>query len=239
MIRLSRVGKRYGRQWALHDVSLTVDRGEVLGILGPNGSGKTTLFKILAGSLRPSTGCAIIAGCDVFRDSQNARANIGYVPENAPLYEWMRVDEFLRTFARLKHVDEARINERLAQLYRQFDLDDVQHRPIKQLSRGYRQRLSVAQAVLHEPPVLLMDEPTNGLDPRQVVEARTVIQQLTAERATLISSHILSEIAELAHRVAFLVAGYLLTVVDISNVADKTAYLETRYLELTKSRGQR
>jgi len=225
--------KFYGRRRAVDDVSFELERGQVLGLLGPNGSGKSTILRMLVGYVRPSSGRARIAGHDVTTDGSAARANIGYVPEDAPLYNAMRVDEFLRSMAALKGIEAGAVAQACARVQRQLALDDVTRVVIRQLSRGYRQRVAIAQALLTEPPLLIMDEPTNGLDPRQIIEWRTLIQSLAGSHAILITSHILGEIEKVADRAAILRDGRLLAVVDVHDQHGGRVDLEARFLELT------
>ena len=212
LIVAEQLTKWYGPRLALDRVSLEVEAGEVMGLLGPNGSGKTTILRILTGYLRPSGGTARIAGLDVVDDSLAARARVGYVPEDAPLYGWMRVRELLRFMARLKGLTPPRIAAVVDAAIERLALGDVQHLLIGKLSRGYRQRVAVAQALLGEPDLLVLDEPTNGLDPRQIIEMRGHIRALAGEHTVLVTSHILGEIERVADRVAILLRGRLLGV---------------------------
>src|SRR5712691_7938446 len=204
--------KWYGPRLAVDRVSLDVEAGEVMGLLGPNGSGKTTILRILAGYLRPSAGTAHIAGLDVVHDSLAARARVGYVPEDVPLYDWMRVREFLVFMARLKRLSRRAAAGAVDGAIEQLGLSDVQRLLIGKLSRGYRQRVAIAQALLGNPDLLILDEPTTGLDPRQIIEMRGHIRALAGERTVLVTSHILGEIERVADRVAILLSGRLLGV---------------------------
>jgi ABC-2 type transport system ATP-binding protein len=212
VVSVERLGKRYGSRQAVDDVSFEVNEGEVVGLLGPNGSGKTTILRILTGYLRPSEGTVRIDGFDVVRDGHQARARVGYVPENAPLYDHMRVDEFLHFMGRLRGMRGPALRRAVESARARLALDPVGDAVIGRLSRGYRQRVSIAQAVLHEPKLLVLDEPTNGLDPRQVIELRGLLRTLAHDSAVLVTSHILAEMERLADRVAILLAGRLLSV---------------------------
>ncbi len=229
IVTVNRVTKRYRGRLAVHEVSLTVSRGEVLGLLGPNGSGKTTLLRILAGYLSPTSGRAIVAGHDTVDQPMQARRCIGYVPEHAPLYSHMRVDEFLRLMGRLRGVPPSGVGARVAAVAARLRVDDVLRAPIRTLSRGYRQRVAIAQALLHDPAVLLLDEPTNGLDPRQIIDTRSLIAELARERTVIMSSHILGEVEKTAHRVAILLEGRLLAARGMAETPD----LEALFLSLT------
>jgi ABC-2 type transport system ATP-binding protein len=204
--------KWYGPRLAVDRVSLEVEAGEVMGLLGPNGSGKTTILRILTGYLRPSAGTARIAGLDVVQDSLAARARVGYVPEDVPLYGWMRVREFLVFMARLKGLSRRAATGAVDGTIERLALGDVQRLLIGKLSRGYRQRVAIAQALLGNPDLLILDEPTNGLDPRQIIEMRGHIRALAGERTVVVTSHILGEIERVADRVAILLSGRLLGV---------------------------
>ena len=204
-----RLSKRYGARLVVDDVSFAVEAGEVMGLLGPNGSGKTTVLRLLTGYLHPSSGTARIAGFDVVEAGLAARRYVGYVPEDVPLYSHMRVDEFLAFMGRLKGLSGPPLRDGVALVCQHLHLSDVRSTVIGKLSRGYRQRVAIAQALLNDPPLLLLDEPTNGLDPRQIIEMRALIRALATTHAILVTSHILSEIEKIAHRVAILLDGRL------------------------------
>ena len=212
ILSIERLGKRYGRRHAVDGVSFEVNEREVVGLLGPNGSGKTTILRVLTGYLRPSEGTVRIDGFDVVRDGQEARARVGYVPENAPLYGHMRVDEFLNFMGQLRGLRGPALRRGIDSARARLALDPVGDAVIGRLSRGYRQRVSIAQAVLHEPKLLVLDEPTNGLDPRQVIELRGLLRTLAHDSAVLVTSHILAEMERVADRVAILLDGRLLAV---------------------------
>ncbi|MBV8577150.1 MAG: ABC transporter ATP-binding protein [Acetobacteraceae bacterium] len=203
--------KRYGPRIALHGVSFTIAAREVVGLLGPNGSGKSTLLRLLTGYLVPSAGAARIDGLDVVAESLEVRRRVGYVPEDAPLYEWMRVSEFLDFMARIKGLAGAAVRRAANAAAEQLALGPVLRLPIGKLSRGYRQRVAIAQALLCNPKVLVFDEPTNALDAFQVVAVRELIRSLAGSRTIVVASHVLSEIEKMASRVMILVEGRLLT----------------------------
>jgi ABC-2 type transport system ATP-binding protein len=210
VVAADHLSKRYGKRLAVDDVSLGIERGEVMGLLGPNGSGKTTLLRVLA--VHPTSGTARIAGVDVVQDSLGARRHVGYVPEATPLYPGMEVAEFLTFMARLKRVPGGTVAAAVDAAAERLGLQQFRRMQIGKLSHGYRQRVAIAQALLGEPDLLILDEPTNGLDPRQIIEVRGLIRSLAGERTILVTSHILTEIEKVADRVAILLDGRLLAV---------------------------
>ncbi|HMJ99852.1 MAG TPA: ABC transporter ATP-binding protein [Reyranella sp.] len=218
------VSKRYGPTLALESLDLEIERGEVFGLLGPNGSGKTTFIRLLAGYLLPTSGHLEIDGCDSVRDTLRARARIGYVPEAAPVYGNMRVREFLTFMARLRGLPARQVGGAVDRVIDMLALGAVAHRPARVLSRGYRQRTAIAQALVHDPPVVILDEPTNGLDPRQIIEIRELIRGLAGHHTVIVSSHVLPEVARIADRVAILLDGRLLGVRAIADTPDLEAW---------------
>jgi ABC-2 type transport system ATP-binding protein len=229
IVSIERVSKRYGYVVAVSDVSLDVRRGEVLSLLGPNGSGKTTLLRMLTGYLAPTAGRLTVAGFDTEREAMEARRRIGYVPESLPLYGHMRVREFLSFIARLRGLTRRAAPAAVDEVIERLRLGDRATAPIRTLSRGYRQRVAIGQGLVHRPDILVLDEPTNGLDPRQIIETRTLIRELSGERTVIMSSHILGEVEKTADRVAILLGGRLL---DVRSMGD-TPDLEALFLSLT------
>jgi ABC-2 type transport system ATP-binding protein len=207
MIQVEGISKVFGQTAALQDVSFHVERGEVLGFLGPNGAGKTTTMRILTGYLAPSAGRATVAGFDVFSQSLEVRRRIGYMPETVPLYPEMTIRSYMEYLARLRTV--AHPQDRLAYVLEACGLEDRTEAIIGKLSKGYRQRVGLAQALLHDPEVLILDEPTIGLDPKQVVEVRGLIRGLGGERTVILSSHILPEVSETCGRVLIINQGHI------------------------------
>ena len=203
--------KRYGPRPAVRGVSFAIEEGEVIGLLGPNGSGKSTILRVLAGYLPPSAGNVRIAGMDVAADSVAVRAQVGYVPEDAPLYDGMRVVEFLHFMATIKGVAGRAVRGAVTSAAERLDLAPVLGMPIGKLSRGYRQRVAIAQALVNDPPLLILDEPTNALDAYQVIAVRALVRSLAGRRTVLVASHVLTEIERVASRVMILVDGRLLT----------------------------
>lgn len=203
------IAKRYGPVLALDDFTLDIRPGEVFCLLGPNGSGKTTFIRLLAGFMSPTAGSLQVAGFDVQREPMQARRRIGYAPEAAPMYRHMRVGEFLTFMARLRQVPSREVKQAVARVAEQLAITDKLDAPMPTLSRGYRQRVCIAQALVHEPELLILDEPSNGLDPRQIIEMRHLIRSLAGRYTVLMSSHILPEVARTADRVAVLLGGKL------------------------------
>jgi ABC-2 type transport system ATP-binding protein len=206
------LSKRYGDLLAVNDVSFAVGRGEVVGFLGPNGAGKTTIMRILTGFLPASDGTALLAGHDIFDEPLAARRSVGYLPETPPLYPEMDVASYLKFVARLKDVPRARVKDAVDRAVERCGLAHVHRRVIGTLSKGYRQRVGLAQAIVHEPPVLILDEPTVGLDPIQIREIRDLIAELTQgsedQRQTVVlSTHILAEVEAICRRVILINGG--------------------------------
>jgi len=207
MIEVQNLTKRYPTQVAVSDVTFSVREGEILGFLGPNGAGKTTTMRVLTGFLPPSSGTARIAGHDIVRESRQARASLGYLPESAALYGEMRVREYLRFRARLEGVTGPEVNRRVDDAIGRCLIEEVADRKVENLSKGYRQRTALAGALVHRPPVLILDEPTVGLDPAQIIRIRETIRALGRERAVLLSTHILPEVDAVCDRVLIIDRG--------------------------------
>jgi len=210
MIEVRDLTKRYGNRVAIRGVSFTVAQGEIVGLLGPNGAGKSTTMRILAGFLPATYGTARVAGHDVARESLEVRRRIGYMPENNPLYPEMRVVEYLRFRARLKGLRGRRARERVEMVLEQCGLTEVRRRLIGQLSKGYRQRVGLADALVHEPDLIILDEPTIGLDPHQIRSVRELIKSLAGRHTVLLSTHILPEAEMICHRMLILWDGQVL-----------------------------
>lgn len=207
-VTVNALTKRYGRQVAVDGVSFQVNPGDVVGFLGPNGAGKTTTMRIICGYLAPTAGTVTVCGHDVIQDSRQARRCIGYLPENNPLYGDLYVKEFLQYVAALHPVPQAR--RRVTQIIDMVGLGPEQHKKINNLSKGYRQRVGLAQALLHDPPVLIMDEPTVGLDPLQLQEIRQLIRNIGKEKTVILSTHIMQEVKLLCNRVLVIHRGKLM-----------------------------
>ena len=218
------MSKRYGSTAALASLDLEIKRGEVFGLLGPNGSGKTTFIRLLAGYLLPTAGRLEICGCDAVEQSLQARRRIGYVPEAAPLYGFMRVHEFLAFMARLRGLSGRAVADSVDRVIAALALQAVADRPTRTLSRGFRQRAAIAQALVHDPELIILDEPTNGLDPRQIIEVRELIRGLAGRHTVLMSSHVLGEVARTADRVGVLLDGKLRGVRVMADTPDLEAW---------------
>jgi ABC-2 type transport system ATP-binding protein len=235
VVLVEHLTKYYGARRAVSDVSFDMRPGEVMGLLGPNGSGKSTILRILTGYLQPSSGSARICGFDVVSRSLQARQCVGYVPEDVSLYAQMRVHEFLTFMGRLRGLEGAACARAIEAVSERLSFDHFRNQLIGKLSRGYRQRVAIAQALLGRPKLLVLDEPTNGLDPRQIIEVRELIRALASDMAILVTSHILVEIERVAHRVAILLDGRLLGVQALS---DSSMGLEELFLSLTEGEPQ-
>lgn len=207
MITVQHVSKHYGHHTAIHDVTFHVKKGDILAFLGPNGAGKTTTMRILACFMPPSEGTARVAGFDCLDQSMEVKRRLGYLPETPPLYQELTVDEYVTFVGRLKGVTPPRLASRKAQVIEQVGLESVSHRVIGHLSRGYRQRVGLAQALIHEPPVLILDEPTVGLDPNQIREIRGLIKSLAGSHTIILSTHILPEATAICTRVVIIHQG--------------------------------
>src|SRR5271170_247187 len=207
MIQVDRLSKKYGSFKAVDRISFEVGRGEIVGLLGPNGAGKTTTMRMLTTYLAPTSGRATLAGHDTLDEPLQVRRSVGYLPENVPLYHEMRVKEYLRFRAKLKDVSRPERRRAVSEVVSRCQLGEVENRIIGQLSRGYRQRVGLAEAMVHDPPILILDEPTAGLDPLQIREVREMIRELAKQHTILLSTHILSEVEAVCGRVIIIAGG--------------------------------
>lgn len=207
MIQVENVTKRYGPKTAVRDISFEVDRGEIVGFLGPNGAGKTTTMRILTGFLPPTSGRARVGGFDVLEQPIEVKKRIGYLPETPPLYPEMEVGDYLRFVAGIKGIAKPEIGRRVASVLERTSSEDVRRTLVGKLSKGYRQRVGLAQALIHNPDVLVLDEPTSGLDPKQIIEVRGLIRDLAGEHTIILSTHILSEVSGTCSRVIIINEG--------------------------------
>ena len=217
MIDVQNVTKNYGTFQALKDISFQVDKGQIVGFLGPNGAGKTTTMRILTCFMPASRGNVTVAGYDVFKASKEVRKRVGYLPENVPLYLEMTVTKYLKYMARIRGVPRGTIKQQLDNAIEACGLTERRGQIIGQLSRGFRQRVGLAQALIHEPDVLILDEPTSGLDPRQIVEIRELIKALGKERTILFSTHILPEASLICERLIIISSGEITGDVQLEN----------------------
>ncbi len=208
MIEVGHLTKQYGRFTAVDDISFAAERGEIVGFLGPNGAGKTTTMRILTGFMPPTSGWASVAGYDVLDESMQVRSVVGYMPETVPLYPDMSVRGYLQFIAELRRVEDRRT--RVPEVLARVDMLDRSESLIRNLSKGLRQRVGLAQALIHDPPVLILDEPTIGLDPRQVLEVRQLVRELREEHTVLFSTHILSEAEQVCDRVLIIDRGKII-----------------------------
>jgi ABC-2 type transport system ATP-binding protein len=207
MIEVTRLTKRYGDLVAVDDVSFRVDEGQILGFLGPNGAGKTSTMRMITGFMPPTSGAVRIGGHDTVTDSMEVRRRIGYLPESPPLYLDMTVTGYLRFVGRLRGIRRAEMADAMERTISVCGLAHVCDRILGHLSKGYRQRVGLAQALIHNPPVLVLDEPTIGLDPRQIIEIRQLIRQLAGNRTVILSTHILPEVSQVCERVVIINDG--------------------------------
>lgn len=209
MVAAKHLSKTFGRVTAVRDASFSIEVGEIVGFLGPNGAGKTTTMKMLTGYLPPSSGTALIAGFDIIDNPLEARRHMGYMPENVPLYDDMRVREYLSFRARLKGIHGSGVRRTVGECMEKCGLENVRKKMIRTLSKGYRQRVGLADALLGSPPLLILDEPTNGLDPNQIRQIRELIRDLSAEHTVILSTHILSEVEMICNKVVIIDQGVI------------------------------
>ena len=232
MIEVDHLTKNFGRVRAVDDVSFSVTKGEILGFLGPNGAGKTTTMRVLTGYLPATSGSARIAGFDVFEQSLQVRRHIGYLPENPPLYPEMAVRPYLEFVARIKGVASADLGIKVNQALHLTNIEDKAGVLIKHLSRGYKQRVGIAQAIVHNPDVVILDEPTVGLDPKQIIEVRKLIKGLAGEHTIILSTHILPEVSVTCDRVVIINRGRIAAVDTPANLTSQLKGAERIQLEV-------
>ncbi len=233
MIQASGLTKYYGDFAAVADVSFSIPQGQVVAFLGPNGAGKTTTMRLLTGYLAPSAGTAQIAGHDMATDRLAGSACLGYLPENGPLYEDMTPRALLGFFAQARGLSPSQRKQRIEAAIEQCAIGSVIGKPISTLSRGYRQRVGMAQVLLHEPDVLILDEPTAGLDPNQIREVRKTIRRLGQDKTILLSTHILQEVEAMADRLLFISEGRLVHDGSVAELTTQGKSLDERFAELT------
>lgn len=231
MIRADRVSKFYGTMEVLKDVSFEIKPGEIVGFLGQNGAGKTTLMRILTNYLMPSSGKVEINGLDNTRDSLKIREKVGYLPETPPLYAGMNVTDYLKFAARLKNIPSNRLSKSIERVLIDCNLQDVRTKIISTLSKGYKQRVGIAQALINDPSILILDEPTSGLDPVQVQQVRKLIKSIETQRTVILSTHILTEIEQMAQRVLIIKEGVIIKDSTLEDMLKGHHNLEEAFLK--------
>ena len=224
MLEIRHLVKSFGPLVAVDDVSFTVPQGEVLGFLGPNGAGKSTTMKMITGFLAPSSGTAIICGCDIGTQPIAAKKHIGYLPEGAPAYPDMTPSDFLDFIARIRGFSGDEAQRRIGRVVEMIKIADVLHQPIETLSKGYKRRVGVAQALLHDPDVVILDEPTDGLDPNQKYEMRKIITAMRPQKAIIISTHLLEEVEAVCSRAMIIAHGRVLADGTPAELAERSRH---------------
>ncbi len=232
MIEIKNVSKKIGNTKILDNVNFTVNRGEILGFLGPNGAGKTTTMKIITSFWSPNSGQVIIDGLDTKTNSLKIREKIGYLPETVPLYEDMKVFEYLKFIAQVRGITKNEIKARLSEVINKCGLRSMVKKPIDDLSKGYRQRVGLAQAIIHNPDVLILDEPTTGLDPNQILEIRSLIKEIGREKTVIFSTHILQEASAICDRIVIINNGEITGEGSPDELAQKAGSKELLYVKI-------
>ena len=238
MIKVEGLTKRYARTVAVDDISFEVEKGQIVGFLGPNGAGKTTTMRVLTCFLPPTTGKVTVAGFDVQENPMEVKKRIGYLPESPPLYPEMEVIEYLRFVGKLKGIASTELRSRVDEVVERCAVADVRTRLISKLSKGYRQRVGLAQAIIHNPDVLILDEPTSGLDPKQIIETRELIRSLAGDHTIILSTHILSEVEHSCERVIIISQGKLAAIDSVANLTNRLRGSEAVALEVDASSGR-
>jgi gliding motility-associated transport system ATP-binding protein len=221
MIKVQGLTKRYARNIAVNDISFEVERGQIVGFLGPNGAGKTTTMRVLTCFMPPTAGTAHVAGFDVLQQPMEVKKRIGYLPETPPLYPEMEVEEYLTFVGKLKGIPGSDLARRVRDVTERCAVGDVRKRLISKLSKGYRQRVGLAQAIIHNPDVLILDEPTSGLDPKQIIETRGLIKALAGEHTIILSTHILPEVEQTCQSVVIISKGKLVAKDSVENLTHR------------------
>ena len=230
MIEVLNLAKRYGDFHAVSNVTFSANKGDIVGFLGPNGAGKTTTLRMLSTYLPPSSGTARIAGFDILKESDEVRKRIGYLPETPPLYGEMTVKEYLTFVARIKGISGREVGNAVEEAIKICFLKNVQYRLCQHLSRGFRQRVGIAQAIIHNPEVIILDEPTSGLDPKQIIEIRQLIKSLAKQHTVLLSTHILPEVSMVCKKVVIINQGQIILEDTLTNLT-KEKSLEQVFIE--------
>src|SRR5689334_22577551 len=232
MIKVEGLTKRYARTLAVDNISFEVEKGQIVGFLGPNGAGKTTTMRVLTCFLPPTAGQVTVAGYDVLEHPLEVKKRIGYLPETPPLYPEMEVVEYLRFVGKLKGISPSDVERRVDEVMGRCAIGDVRDKLIGKLSKGYRQRVGLAQAIIHNPDVLILDEPTSGLDPKQIIETRELIKDLAGEHTIILSTHILPEVEAVCRDVIIINKGHVVAVDTPQNLTARLQGSETMYLQV-------
>ena len=230
MIEVKSVTKKYGKAVAVDNISFTINEGEIIGLLGPNGAGKSTTMNMITGFIEPTEGEIIVDGYDMSRKPRKAKKEIGYMPEGVPLYTDLTVKEFVTYMAEIKQVNKKERKEKVEKILEKTGLKDVENKLTKNLSRGYKQRVSMAGALVGEPKILILDEPTVGLDPKQITEIRTLIKELGKTHTVILSSHILSEVSQICNKVIIINKGKIVAVDTPENLENKVTNNNSLYV---------
>ena len=237
MIKVEGLTKRYARTVAVDNISFEVEKGQIVGFLGPNGAGKTTTMRVLTCFLPPTEGTASVAGFDVQEHPIEVKRRIGYLPESPPVYPEMEVTEYLEFTGKLKGIPSADIKKRVDEVLGRCAIGDVRDKLIGKLSKGYRQRVGLAQAIIHNPDVLILDEPTSGLDPKQIIEIRELLKSLAGNHTIILSTHILSEVEHSCERVIIISQGKLVAIDSVANLTNRLRGSESVALEVEAAAG--
>ena len=232
MIKVEGLTKRYARHVAVDGISFEVEKGQIVGFLGPNGAGKTTTMRVLTCFMPPTAGSANVAGYDVVEQPMEVKKRIGYLPETPPLYPEMEVREYLDFVGRLKGIPSASLAARISEVSERCAIADVQDKMIAKLSKGYRQRVGLAQAIIHNPDVLILDEPTSGLDPQQIIETRDLIKSLAGDHTIILSTHILPEVEQICEQVIIIARGKLVAKDSVANLTSRLRGAESVAVEV-------
>ncbi len=238
MIKVEGLSKRYARNVAVDDISFEVNKGQIVGFLGPNGAGKTTTMRILTCFMPPSAGKATVAGFDVMEQPFEVKKRIGYLPEVPPLYPEMEVGEYLHFVGKLKGIPKGDLAKRVKEVSEKVNVAEVSNKLIGKLSKGFRQRVGLAQAIIHNPDVLILDEPTAGLDPKQILETRQLIRSLAGDHTIILSTHILSEVEHSCERVIIISQGKLVAQDSVANLTNRLRGAESVSLEVEAADGR-
>src|SRR5271163_2366628 len=238
MITVKELTKRYARNTAVDHISFEIKKGQIVGFLGPNGAGKTTTMRMLTCFMPPTAGTATVAGFDVLEEPMEVKKRIGYLPETPPLYPEMRTGEYLEFVGRLKGLSKADLGKRVDYVCERCAVADVREKLISKLSKGYRQRIGLAQAIIHNPDVLILDEPTAGLDPKQINETRDLIKSLAGDHTIILSTHILPEVEQTCEQVLIINKGKLVATDSVRNLQARARDAESLLLEVAAREGQ-